>query len=347
MTSDNKLAWVVALALAAAACGAQSQTSPSAPADPTPLAQPAATLATTPNPALPIPAPITQPLFDLKDSDIKFRIETLMSTLRDQRHEGWVLAAYPDPNTHRPLIGAGFSLDVPAREHPQSDPLNPHQFLEPSSAQLWQASGLDPALLEKILDRFNRDVSTWTMKQYRRKIRMHALAPELTEVEATRLLRISTIQAVYNARAYCRNFDQLTGPQQMALSQLVYQMGVNLEEFSQFLSAINGDGVQPVSLDTSAQWTDSDHWKAVQATLMDSQWARRYSRRASSVIAMFDPNYLNDPRGAQQRVEVVLHPPKRHRRQQSAHMVRTGSHKTPAGKSSGKQTSAARKRKTT
>ncbi|MBV8115318.1 MAG: hypothetical protein JO300_11280 [Silvibacterium sp.] len=337
MTSKYTLAWIVALALAAPACGAQSQTSSPAPMTES-AAPPAAMTAVQPPSAAPAP-----PLFDLQDSDIKFRIESLMSTLRDQRHEGWVLAAYPDPNTHRPLIGAGFSLDVPAREHSQSDPLNPHQFFEPSSAQLWQAAGLDPASLQNILERFNHDMNTWSIRQYRRKIRAHALAPELTEENATRLLRISTIQAVYNARAYCRNFDLLTGAQQMALSQLVYQMGVNLEEFSQFLSAINGDGVQPVSLDSSAQWTDSDHWKAVQATLMDSQWARRYSGRASSVIAMFDPNYLDDPRGAQQRVEVVLHPPKHHRRQQSAHMVRTGSHKT--GKSSAKQASAARKRK--
>jgi hypothetical protein len=333
------------LVLIAPICGAQSQTSPSAPADPAPLAQPATTRASNPDPALPIPAPAPQPLFDFKESDIKFSLQSLMNTLRDQRHEGWVLAAYPDPNTHRPLIGAGFSLDVSAREHSQTDPLNPHQFLEPSSAQLWQAAGLDPALLDQILDRFNRDVNTWTMKQYRRKIRLHALPQELTEEEATRLLRISTLQAAYNARAYCRNFDQLTGPQQMALSQLVFQMGVNLEEFVHFLSAINGDGIQPISLETGAESPGSDQWKAVQATLMDSQWARRYSGRASTVIAMFDPNYLDDPRGAERRVEAVLHPPsKRHRRQQPAHMVRTGSHKAPPGKASGK--TSARKRKT-
>ncbi|MBV8631105.1 MAG: hypothetical protein JOZ83_09300, partial [Silvibacterium sp.] len=263
------------------------------------------------------------------------------------RHEGWVLAAYPDPNTRKPLIGAGFSLDVPAREHPQTDPLNPHPFVEPSSAQLWQAAGLDPALLQQILDRFNRDAERWTTKQYRRRIRMHALAPELTEEEATRLLRISTIQAVYNAKAYCRNFDSLTGSQQMALSQLVFQMGVNLEEFSQFLSAINGDGIQTISQTIASASgeapNDSDRWIAVQAALIDSQWARRYTGRASTVIAMFDPNYLDDPQGAERRVEVVLHPPKQ-RRQQSVHMVRTGSSKRSAGKSSGKL-NAARKRK--
>ena len=46
-----------------------------------------------------------------------------MEILRDHRHEGWVLAAYPDPNTGRPLIGAGFSLDVEAALHLQRDPL--------------------------------------------------------------------------------------------------------------------------------------------------------------------------------------------------------------------------------
>jgi hypothetical protein len=334
MALRKTFAIIIALALAAPVCGAQTQVPP-APADPAPPA--------TASPFSVVNPPAAQPLFDFKDSEIKFNLQSLMNTLRDEKHEGWVLAAYPDPNTHRPLIGAGFSLDVPAREHLQSDPLNPHQFLEPSSAQLWQAAGLDPALLQQILERFNRDASRWTTKQYRRKIRMHALAPELTEEEATRLLRISTIQAVYNAEAYCRNFDQLTGPQQMALSQLVYQMGVNLEEFSQFLTAINGDAVQTVSLETGGPATNSDRWKAVQATLMDSQWAHRYRGRASTVIAMFDPNYLDDPSGAEGRVEAVLHPA-RHRRRPTAHMVRTGSSKRPAGKSSSKQ-SASRKRK--
>ena len=283
-------------------------------------------------------------MFDFKDSDIKFNLQTLMNILRDQRHEGWVLAAYPDPNTHRPLIGAGFSLDVPATEHLQLDPLNPHPFLEPSSAQLWQAAGLDPALMQKILGRFNRDASLWTTKQYRRKIRMHALTPELTEEEATKLLRISAIQAVYNARAYCRNFDHLTGPQQMALSQLVFQMGVNLEEFVQFLSAINGDAFQNVSLNNAAA-TDSDHWRTVQTTLIESQWARRYRGRASTVIAMFDPDYLDNPTGAERRVNAVLHPPSKHRHgRHQARVVRTASTKGRGGKTSARQTTSGHKR---
>jgi hypothetical protein len=292
------------------------------------------------NPASTSPAA----LFDFKDSDIKFNLQSLMSTLRDQRHEGWVLAAYPDPNTHRPLIGAGFSLDVAATPHPQTDPLNTHAFLEPSSAQLWQAAGLDPELLQIILDRFDRDSQLWSTRQFRKKIRMHSLTPELTEEEATRLLRISTIQAVYNAKAYCRNFDQLTGPQQMALSQLVFQMGVNLEEFVQFLGAINGDGYQNVSLNNTDAAIDPDHWKTVQTSLIDSQWAHRYSDRASTVIAMFDPNYADDPIAAERRVDAVLRPPKHHRRQQPAHAARTGSNRTQIAKSS-PHTVPTRKRK--
>ena len=94
----------------------------------------------------------SQALLDFQDSDIKFSLRSLMDILRDHQHEGWVLAAYPDPNTRRPLIGAGFSLDVQATDHPQRDPLNPHLFVEPSSAQLWQAAGLAPERLQQILD---------------------------------------------------------------------------------------------------------------------------------------------------------------------------------------------------
>ena len=159
----------------------------------------------------------SQDLLDFRDFDIKFSLSRLMEILRDHEHEGWVLAAYPDPNTHRPLIGAGFSLDVQAAPHPQRDPLNPHPFVEPSSAQLWQAAGLPPERLQQILDQFDRDSNAWTARQYRRKVIRHKLTPQLTEEEGSGLLRISAIQAVYNAKAYCRDFDQLTGPQQMAL----------------------------------------------------------------------------------------------------------------------------------
>jgi GH24 family phage-related lysozyme (muramidase) len=245
------------------------------------------------------------------DSDIKFNLETLMDILRDSGHESWVLAAYPDPQTSRPLIGAGFNLDVRATEHLQSDPLNPHTFIEPSSAQLWQAAGLSPERLQIILDQFDRDLKAWNKKNFRRKIRSHQLPPELTEEEAARLLQISVVLAVHNARAYCREFDQLAASQQMALSQLVFQMGVNLEEFIQFLGVIND---RDSGNDGSNPETEGEHWKAAQGALIQSDWARRYTSRAVAVIAMFDPNYDQDPGKAERDVSAVLHPPVVHNR---------------------------------
>ncbi len=230
-----------------------------------------------------------EPLVDFKSSEIKFNLQTLMNTLRDTRHEGWVLAAYPDPKTSRPLIGAGFSLDLEARQHVQRDPLNPNVFLEPSSAQLWEAAGLEPQHLTSMLQQYDRDLEAWNKKKFRKKVRTHELFPQISEEDATKLLRISAIQAVHNARAYCRNFDDLTGPQQMALTQLVFQMGVNLEQFTQFLSAIN---TPPGSIQSvSVTYPEPEYWNSVQGTLIHSDWARRYSTRAISVIAMFDPTY--------------------------------------------------------
>jgi len=232
-----------------------------------------------------------------------------MSILRDSKHEGWVRTAYPDPTTGRPLIGGGFSLDLCAVEHPQQNPLNANSFLEPSSAQLWQAAGLDLAQLSAILDRFDQRVGLWGKQELRRKIRAHELPPDITEEEALRLLHISVLQAAHNARAYSVNFDQLSASQQMALTQLVYQMGVNLEEFTEFLSAIN-------SYSSDSQNKPAIHkldWKAAQRNLVESDWARRYSNRAIAVIAMFDPNYSSRPRQAERRVRDWIYPPTTHR----------------------------------
>src|SRR5271156_646666 len=243
-------------------------------------------------PSASVPEDGAQQLLGFRDSDIKFSLGSLMDILRDHQHEGWGLAAYPDPNTRRPLIGAGFSLDVQASDHPQRDPLNPHPFVEPSSAQLWQAAGLSPDRLQQILNQFDHDASAWTTKQYRRKVIRHKLTPQLSEEEATQLLRISAIQAIYNARAYCRCFDRLTASQQMAFSQLVFQMGTNLQQFQEFLGTVNDENSdrELAKLDGYVE-TGPQHWQTVQRTLMDSQWARRYTIRASTVIAMFDPNY--------------------------------------------------------
>jgi hypothetical protein len=249
-----------------------------------------------------------QPLFNFKDSGIKFKLQSLMNILRDSKHESWVLAAYPDPKTSRPLIGAGFGLDVEATEHPQLDPLNPYTFLEPSSAQLWQAAGLDSARLQSILEGFDANLKAWNKKGYRKKMKKHQLPPEITSEQATALLRISAIQATHNARAYCREFDQLTASQQMGLSQLVYQMGINLEEFTQFLGALNDLSYRDSAQSDSHAEAEAAHWKMVQSMLIQSDWARRYSTRAISVIAMFEPDYIENPKGAEREVQATLHP---------------------------------------
>jgi hypothetical protein len=297
------------------------------------VAQPAAAQGA---PSAAPPANLLKPILDFRLTEIRFNLANLMSVLRDRNHEGWVLAAYPDPNTELPLIGAGFSLGVAAADHPQHDPLNANLFLEPSSAQLWQAAGLDPQQLGRILDEFDRNMEVWGTKGFRRRIRANSLQPELTEEEAARLLRISAVQAVLNAKAYCRNFDRLSGPAQMALTQLAFQMGVNLEEFVEFLSELNGDTAhRDLSLPDGGVVSDADHWKNVQKTLIDSQWARRYSTRAVTVIAMFDPDYARNPVAAEARVMAILRPPTKHIRGRStAHHPanKTSHHRSPPAK---------------
>jgi hypothetical protein len=317
LTQQRILVATLFISMAASGRDATGQTAPSENQMQSPLepALPAAMKDVPRNrlePSLPINAPnaplAPQPLFDFKDSDIKFKLQSLMSILRDSKHESWTLAAYPDPKTSQPLIGAGFSLDVEEREHPQLDPLNPHTFLEPSSAQLWQAAGLDWAELQTILNQFAVNLKAWNKKGYRKKMKKHQLPAQITNEQATALLRVSAIQATHNARAYCREFDQLTASQQMGLSQLVYQMGVNLEEFTLFLSVVNDlsyrDPAQPVS---NAE-AEAAHWKTAQDMLIQSDWARRYSTRAVTVIAMFDPDYIENPKGAEREVQATLHP---------------------------------------
>jgi len=284
-----------------------------------------------------LPPQTVQQLLESTTDGIKFDVRDLMEILRDHRHEGWVLAAYPDPKTAQPLIGAGVSIDLPARPHPQSDPLNPHGFLEPSSADLWQAAGLDPDRLHAILDQFQERMSAWNKKGFRKRIK--TLEPQITDDEATLLLRVSALQAIYNARGYCRCFDQLTPSQQMALSQLVYQMGVNLQEFNQFLAQINnyasGTESAAVSAATDAAQasmaSDTEYWKTVQQSLMQSQWARLYRVRAVSVIAMLDPQYQDAPSSAERRIALLLHPAVVHqRRGRATAATRVAAHTSPA-----------------
>lgn len=320
-------------ALLAAVCAPGfAQTAPEEPAQAAPVAKAAAdaqvpadaqaapvtaapAAAQDATPAAPAVSPAVQALLAFKDSDVKFSVDELMDILADKRHEGWVLAAYPDPKTSQPLIGAGFSLDLPAREHPQPDALNPNLFYELSSADLWQAAGLDPARLTQILGEFNEQLSQKTAREFRRNL--SDLAPQITEQDAMRLLRIGIVQSILNARAYCRNFDALTASQQMAVTQLVYQMGVNLEEFTQFLALINHDESR---LDSDAEpslreavlrkapGTSVAYWRSVQMSLAKSQWARLYRTRAVAVIAMFDPRYEANPRAAERRISAVVRP---------------------------------------
>jgi len=303
----------------AMAMPASAQSSPDAPGS-----APAQVQTQPAEPPMAVPVEVTrepaasavEQLKSFNDADVKFDLGELMEILRDRRHEGWVLAAYPDPKTGRPLIGAGVSLDLPARDHPQRDPLNNHPFMEPSSAELWQAAGLDGERLKTILDQFDDRLGTWSKKGFRRRIT--ALPAQISDDDAAQLLRVSIIQAVYNAKGYCREFDQLTASQQMAMTQLVYQMGVNLQEFNQFLGLINhtsdgsDDGAVPIAEATPSN--DGEYWKTVQQALVKSQWARLYRARAVAVIAMLDPQYSDGPGRAEQRVGAMLRPAVAHRR---------------------------------
>lgn len=307
---------------AVAAYGQAPSGSPTDSASP----EPAAPAMAWDAPAIPVPAatPAVQALRSFSENEVKFDVEQLVRMLRDRNHEGWVLAAYPDPKTGQPLIGAGVSIDLPAREHAQRDPLNPNPFIEPASAELWQAASLDPDRLNRILDDFHQKLDAWGKQEYRSHI--GDLAPQITEQEATELLRIAIVQSILNARAYCRSFDQLTPAQQMALSQLVFQMGTNLEEFSQFLDLINRDAVAaPIGKKVKAG--EVAYWRDVQKSLIQSQWARLYRTRAISVIAMLDPRYEQNPRIAERRVGAVLRPAviHRHRHHRAAKELATSS----------------------
>ena len=314
---------ISAAAFVLLAIPALSQTTPG-PDDATPVAVPAP----QPDQVAPAPAAAVSPavrmIEEFKNSDVRFDLNELVDILRDRRHEGWVLAAYPDPRTAQPLIGAGFSLDLPERDHPQTDSQNPHQFLEPSSADLWQAAGFDPARLDSILNVFYERRRTWSKRTWRRQL--YSLPAQISDDDATQLVRVGAIQAIYNARAYCRNFDQLNGPQQMAMAQLVYQMGVNLQHFNAFLTTINsGAGPDPeaaAAVDSAmmaqtvpaAMDQSPEYWQSVQKSLMGSQWAHKYRTRAIAVIAMLDPTYGDDPSAAESRVGAVLRPAVVHRR---------------------------------
>ncbi|MGB7136947.1 MAG: hypothetical protein WBD46_16790, partial [Acidobacteriaceae bacterium] len=125
---------------------------------------------------------------------------------------------------------------------------------------------------------------------------------------------------------------------QMALSQLVYQMGVNLGEFDQFLSLMNQP---PVGAGDSA--TDVRYWSDVEDTLIHSQWARLYRVRAVSVIAMLDPRYAEDPGASERRIAAVLRPVRRHRRRGAT--LETAAYHRRSGRVVGRKSSRSRRRR--
>ena len=109
VTNRLILAGTLVLAMAAPGRNAMGQESPSVtleqsaqvPSSQSPSTSPKSLPAGDPALALSLPAseiPLAPPaLFDFKDSDTKFNLESFMRILRDPRHEGWVLAVYPDP----------------------------------------------------------------------------------------------------------------------------------------------------------------------------------------------------------------------------------------------------------
>jgi hypothetical protein len=322
---------------------------PSGSSPDTPAATPVQQAAEIPSEVADTPA--MRMMKEFKNSDVKFNLEELVDVLRDRKHEGWVLAAYPDPRTSQPLIGAGFSLDLPERPHPQTDPLNTHPFLEPASADLWQAAGFEPSRLNDILKVFYERRQQWSKRKWRRQL--YSLPAQISDEDATQLVRVGAIQAIYNAQAYCAKFNQLSGHQQMAMAQLVYQMGVNLQHFTEFLTVINSGSarapepkLEAATLTTSGTGDDAalgasdqspEYWQGVQRSLMSSQWAHKYRTRAIAVIAMLDPAYVDDPQAAEQRVSAVLRPAVVHRRHSrnlaTTRKVAAVKRRAPAGKS--------------
>ncbi len=151
---------------------------------------------------------------------------------------------------------------------------------------------------------------TWNKKGFRRQI--WSLEPQITQADANALLRIGIIQAIDNAKAYCRNFERLGASQQMAMTQLVYQMGVNLEEFSTFLNLINRGGESPANGPAAIAKADAAYWRE----RADEAWCRASGRgsiaqaRQRLSSAMLDPaGYSGQSvRGRAQHRGQVLHP---------------------------------------
>jgi len=122
----------------------------------------------------------------LRDSDIKFNLRSLMSTLRDTSTK---LGAgrLSDPK-QPPANWRWFQPRSSVREHPQTI-RSIHSFLEPSSAQLWQAAGSTLRAFRPY-QQFDQDLAAWSKRKFPAQDPNHDLTPDLTGTKHA-TLRIS------------------------------------------------------------------------------------------------------------------------------------------------------------
>lgn len=235
--------------------------------------------------------------FPFSTHQIKFSLDDMMRDI--ENHEGRMLAAYPDPEGKVALIGAGFNLGVMKEitRDADSDPyrFNGHARKEPSSEALWQMAGLHSSKLHEIQKRMEGhleadqqarpSVASRILRRFSRRL-AEEFSADITNTQSRALLYVSSRQATYNAMAYSSDFANLTQSQQMGMSELVFQMGSNLEKFEKFLGKLNDPPVPSATPEEVRQ-----HWRDVQSELVDSAWFKTYHKRAVRVTAMMDPNY--------------------------------------------------------
>jgi hypothetical protein len=106
----------------------------------------------------------------------------------------------------------------------------------------------------------------------------------------------------------------MSASQQMAACQLVYQIGRKLDDytdekgklhkgFHKFFAVANDISYRQEN--AAREKEPTQHWQQMQAELIDSQWFRMHSSRATRVIAMFDPIYDLNPSLAEQNVKAL------------------------------------------
>jgi GH24 family phage-related lysozyme (muramidase) len=252
------------------------------------------------------------------DADMGFDRNDLIRRLN--HFESMVLTAYPDPKTHLPLIGAGFSLRIaPKPPHVQIDTSNPVQFIEPQPKDLWVAAGLDPKRFDDILTQFDKNARAMGYNKLHAAAVNKRLPADISPEEADRLTHVAIQQSVHNAWAYYSKdkYSALKPSQKEALAHMVFQMGVNLEGFVTFLNKLNDNHLRsskpsPEHALEAADAAGGDFWETLQRSMIHSKWFKMYRKdnnahkyhesRAIAVLAMLDPHYENDPDLAERKV---------------------------------------------